>query len=296
MNRIVLDTDLIPLLPQWYREVLDYQEICNTEKDQLDLLASEIMAVANNMFFQTMEVEAIEDWERLLNIAPTAAETLTFRRDRVLNRVSAKPPFTLRFLYKKLDELIGEGQWNVYVDYPNYTLYVESSAQNQFYAQEVSFLINKIKPAHIVYVNTPLLPNTIKLSEGISSTSYTYNYALGSFGLGLLPFASMGEERQNKMPTTESLQPALLNYVSSSISTDVAAARLNSSIVISSLNKTVTDNVLTITYSVIAEQTTSITKIELLDSNNNVLTESAVYIPISEPTTIKHIITSVEGV
>ena len=32
MNPIELDTSLLSLLPPWYREVLDYQQICLTEQ------------------------------------------------------------------------------------------------------------------------------------------------------------------------------------------------------------------------------------------------------------------------
>ena len=93
------------------------------------------------------------------------------------------------FLIKK-DELIGPGLWEVHVDYPNYTLYIESSAQNQNYATEVAFTINRIKPAHIVYVNTPFIRSGLLLSEQIERLIRTYNYKLGSWALGALPFAT----------------------------------------------------------------------------------------------------------
>lgn len=156
MNRVILDTDMLSLLPPWYREILDYQQICQTEEAQFTALANEINGVADNFFFQTMDISAVSQWERIFGITPNLdTDTLEFRRARVLNRISTRPPFTLGFLYQKLDELIGPGEWTVTVDYPNYTLYIESSAENQLYATEVAYTINRIKPAHIVYVNTP---------------------------------------------------------------------------------------------------------------------------------------------
>ena len=41
MNPIELDTNLLSLLPPWYREVLDYQQICLTEQQQFEALAEE---------------------------------------------------------------------------------------------------------------------------------------------------------------------------------------------------------------------------------------------------------------
>ena len=141
MNPIELDTSLLSLLPPWYREVLDYQQICLTEQQQFEAC----------LLYQTMDERAVGMWEQVFRIVPNPqVESLAFRRTRVLNRISTRPPYTLGFLYQKLDELIGPGEWKVTVDYPNYTLYIESAAQNQNYATELAFTINRIKPAHIV--------------------------------------------------------------------------------------------------------------------------------------------------
>ena len=105
-------------------------------------------------------------WEQVFRIVPNPqVESLAFRRTRVLNRISTRPPYTLGFLYQKLDELIGPGEWKVTVDYPNYTLYIESAAQNQNYATELAFTINRIKPAHIVWVNAPFVRTGLLLSR-----------------------------------------------------------------------------------------------------------------------------------
>ena len=195
MNPIELDTSLLSLLPPWYREVLDYQQICLTEQQQFEALAEEIVGVADNFFFQTMDERAVGMWEQVFRIVPNPqVESLAFRRTRVLNRISTRPPYTLGFLYQKLDELIGPGEWKVTVDYPNYTLYIESAAQNQNYATELAFTINRIKPAHIVWVNAPFVRTGLLLSEIISSAQRIYNYRLGAWELGRLPFATDGPE------------------------------------------------------------------------------------------------------
>lgn len=292
-----LDYEMLTLLPPWYRDILDYQEICQTEEAQFEALAGEITSVADNFFFQTMDLSAIEMWEQIFHIVPNPqTEDIEFRRYRVLNRITTKPPFTLRFLYQKLDELIGPGLWEVNVDYPNYTLYIESSAQNQNYAQEVAFTINRIKPAHIVYVNTPFIQSGLLLSEQIERLIRTYNYKLGSWSLGALPFATDGENEVVKMPETPSIQQALLTGVADFVSSDVASARINGTIPVAALNKSVSGSILTITYTVAAAQTTEITSVELLDGEGNVLTSSQVYVPVGDSIVMKHTIPVNEGV
>ena len=297
MNPIELDTELCKQLPPWYREVLDYQQICQTETAQFEALAQEITGVADNFFFQTMGLSGVEMWEQIFHIVPNPqTEDIDFRRYRVLNRITTKPPYTLGFLYQKLDELIGPGLWEVNVDYPNYTLYIESSAQNQNYAQEVAFTINRIKPAHIVYVNTPFIQSGILLSEQIERLIRTYNYKLGSWALGALPFATDGENEVVKLPETPSIQQALLTGVADFVSGDVASARINGTISITALSKSVSGNILTITYTVANTQTTEITSAELLDGDGNVLTSSQVYVPVGDSIVMKHTIPVNEGV
>lgn len=297
MNPIELDTGLLALLPPWYREVLDYQELCRTETAQFETLADEIIGVADNFFFQTMDEGAVSMWEQVFQIVPNpSTESLDFRRARVLNRITTRPPYTLGFLYQKLDELIGPGEWTVTVDYPNYTLYIESAAQNQNYATELAFTINRIKPAHIVWINSPFVRTGPLLSETISSAQRTYNYKLGSWELGLLPFATDGPEGVIKMPETPSIRQALLTGVANFVSGDVASARVNGTIPIADLAKSVEGAELTVTYTVLPSQTTEITSLELLDGEGNVLTSSTVYIPVTTNVVMKHIIPVAEGV
>lgn len=292
-----LDTSLLEQLPDWYAQILDYQALMDAEQPSFDALADEIIGVADNFFFQTMDESAVAMWEQIFDIvANPATETLEFRRVRVLNRISTKPPFTLSFLYQKLDELIGPGQWTVNVDYPNYTLYIESSALNQSYATEVAFTINRIKPAHIVYINTPLVRASLLLSESIELSQREYNYNLGSWGLGLEPFADEISLGVIKTPQTPSLTAALLSDVANFTSSDVARARINGTLVISDLSKTVSENTLTITYTVTPTQASEITQVELLKADNTVLASSTIYVPVDQSTILKHIIPVQEGV
>lgn len=276
-----LNITLLDQLPPWYREILDYQEICGAEQTQLDALGDQINAVANNLFFQTMNETAVATWEQIFSIvANPTTETLDFRRARIVNRVSTKPPFSLGFLYQKLDELIGPNLWSVTVDYPNYTLYIESSAENQSYATELAITVGKIKPAHIVYVNEPTITTGVLLSEIISAALRRWNYKLGLWTLSGAPFLTAYGEEVVKMASTPSIQDRLLTGVANFVSGDVASARINGTTNITSITKSVANNTLTVTYTVTGEMASEITTAELLDSNGNALTASIVYVPV----------------
>jgi len=121
-----LDTDLLALLPPWYRDILDYQQICKTESEQLQRLSDNIVRIDENFYFQSMDEQAVSLWEAIFGILPDMqTETLEFRRERLLIRIKTRSPFTLAFLYQKLDELVGAGNWKVDLDYANYRLDIE---------------------------------------------------------------------------------------------------------------------------------------------------------------------------
>lgn len=284
-----LDTDLLRYLPPWFRRILDFQEICKTESAQMEALAAAINAVADNFFFQTMDEGAVSTWEKIFGIVPNPqTETLDFRRERVLNRVSMQPPFTLGFLYQKLDQIIGKGKYEIHVDYPNYTLYILSSAENQSYATEVSYTVGRIKPAHIVFINQPFVANKLTLGETVALSALVWQYRLGSWGLGLTPFVLTEDKEVVVVPSNYSVQQELLEDTAKAIPPNVASARINGSIVISALDRTTVGNVAQVQYTVTAEQTSLVTQIELLDSDGNVLTTSPVYVPVTEPAIFTH--------
>lgn len=284
-----LDTDLLRYLPPWFQRILDFQEICKTESAQMEALAAAINAVADNFFFQTMDEGAVSTWEKIFGIVPNPqTETLDFRRQRVLNRVSMQPPFTLGFLYQKLDQIIGKGKYEIHVDYPNYTLYILSSAENQSYATEVSYTVGRIKPAHIVFINQPFVANKLTLGETVALSALVWQYRLGSWGLGLMPFVLTEDKEVVVVPSNYSVQQELLEDTAKAIPPNVTSARINGSIVISSLDRTTVGNVAQVQYTVTAEQTSLVTQIELLDSDGNVLTTSPVYVPVTEPAIFTH--------
>lgn len=296
MTTLSTNTNLLNLLPPWYAEVADYQAICNAEQPVFEQIQADMMQVLSNFFPQTMDVGAVSQWEQVLGIlANPSTESLEFRRYRIINRISTKPPFTLQFLYNKLDELIGPGAWSVDVDYPNYTLYIESNAQTQVYSQEVEFTVNRIKPAHIAYIHRAVVASNVLVGESIQYTRYQWNYLLGSWSLGQLPFAQVIENEVVKTPSMSSVQPLLLNNLTDYTAADIVSARLNGSIAVSDIQTVQNGNVITVTYPVSQAQTGEITQVELLDANGNALVSAQVYIPVVDTVSVKHTITIAEG-
>lgn len=291
-----LNIKLLDQLPPWYREVLDYQEMCQTEQAEIDALSAGINAVWSNFFLQTMDEGATSMWEAIFGITAIPGEDLDFRRDRVINRISSRPPYTMAFLHSQLDRLLGAGNYTVTMDYPNYTLYIESAAENIGYSQELAITIGRIKPAHIVYISVPNIRSGLALSETISGAEETWNYRLGSWALYSAPFLSILPEEVIKMPETPSIQAPLISGVASFVAGDIAGARINGTVTLSDITKTVENGTVTVTYDVTSAQANEITQVELLDTAGTALTSVSIYAAVgSDGIKMKHTIPIKEG-
>ena len=295
MNNIRFEPYVCKYLPTWYQDIEDYKQICQAESAQFTIAETFAKKVYGNFYFATMDAGALSEWEGLFGIVADPSESLDFRRTRIMNRLSMKPPYSLKFLKAQLDKLIGAGNYDVIVDPANYTIYVDSAAENQAYAIEVNYTVNTIKPAHMVYINEPVIEAGILAGEEIESSDFRYNYRLGSWGLGLHPFGSGTSQEVIKMATTPSIQAAMLEGLASFSLSDIAKARVNGIIIISNLTKTQDGALVTIQYTVSPTDVSEINQLELLAADNTVLTKSNVYVPVAQTTVLKHKILIAEG-
>ena len=285
------------LFPSVYNGVLEISALSETDDVLLDRALAKLERAQLNQFILTADEETISVYEKMFSIlANPTTETLQFRRERILNRMSLQPPFTMRWLQNKLDGIIGVGKWNAYVDYANRTLYVESFVVNQQWFNELRITINRIKPCNLVFVNKPLIMADVVANETIVSATQHYNYILGQWQLGQGPFATTDPEEVIKLPSVNSINPNLLADVASFSATDVVAVRLNGSVKLSNFTTKAGQGTTTIVeYEVKPAQASEITQIELLGTGDRVLTASSVYIPVTEAVICKHSINFKEG-
>lgn len=285
------------LFPSVYNGVLEISVLSETDDVLLDQSLAKLERAQLNQFILTADEETISVYEKMFSIlANPTTETLQFRRERILNRMSLQPPFTMRWLQNKLDGIIGVGKWNAYVDYANRTLYIESFVVNQQWFNELRITINRIKPCNLVFVNKPLIMADVVANETIVSATQHYNYILGQWQLGQEPFATTDSEEVIKLPSVNSINPNLLADVASFSATDVVAVRLNGSVKLSNFTTKAGQGTTTIVeYEVKPAQASEITQIELLGTGDRVLTASSVYIPVTEAVICKHSINFKEG-
>ncbi|WP_223869660.1 putative phage tail protein [Paenibacillus sabuli] len=182
--------------PDYYHAIAEMMALAGSEGEELHAALAETNRQLDDQFVLTSSLAAVRRREAMLGIqADPDAESLSFRRKRIVNRYSTKPPFTLRYLQQRLDYLVGIGAAIASVDEHAYLLRVTASIDNAVVFNEVMRTIETIKPANLVYQQNTALALKIGVEEQIVAKAMTWNYRLDeSWRLGDTPFVSYGSE------------------------------------------------------------------------------------------------------
>lgn len=286
--------------PRFYDGYVEIDAIIDTEDKAFEEIGANFRRAINNQFIKLADETGISAYEVLFDvIADPSTETLEERRDRLLNRVSVIPYYTTIFLRNRLDSLIGAGLYNLIIDYDNYTLYLESAAENQLYYNEIAVLMSNIKPCNIVFINMPLVSQQIFVSEQVNVSKLTYNYVLGGqWKLGEKPFISHEDKGIIKGRSTNSMSSLMEAKYRQFTLSEITSVLINNTIRITTfLTKEEVNGEAIIEYIVPQqEQNIEVTNIKLLDKDGLICFESPVYVPVYEDTIMKHNIIIKEGV
>ena len=278
--------------PRYYEGILETDELIKVENDIWNNLYLLLNKAKNNQFIAYADEDGIYAYEQLFQIvADPETETLEERRFRLLNRIQTLSYYTMIYLRQKLNSLFGENNYEVEMDYLNYTLYVKSNASNSFIYKESIATINKIKPANIVFINVPFIPTTIEVGEEIYQQKWWWNYILGGkWRVGQKPFISVQELAKLKSEEVQSLTPLMLNKLKTFTGEEIKAVLINDTYKITTfVQKIITGGYLRIQYNIENwEQIQLITNIKFLDEGDLILSNDPVYIPISSDTMIEH--------
>ena len=160
---------LLAQLPEYFRGILDFRALMDTEQITLDEAADAILQVQKNFFVQTCDTPTLEQWEKILNLTAVAGDTVEFRRWRILTRLNLRLPYTLPQLRIYLDNLLGTANYRLALDYAGHSLVVEVAEGiiNPRVLEELTRQLGGMLPAHIAY-------QIISYQNGKQATAYAF--------------------------------------------------------------------------------------------------------------------------
>ncbi|MEY8339069.1 putative phage tail protein [Lachnospiraceae bacterium 62-35] len=152
--------NLMPILPQYFRPVLEFQELMEAYGTVLNELEKNINQVWDNIYIQTCDEETVKMYELQFGITASPWETLEYRRQRILQKFNTIVPFSIEFLEDRLTELFGQ----------DYTLSIDPAAcraeisitSDRYGAVDLLYdLILDVVPAHLEIVSNQQVTNYI---------------------------------------------------------------------------------------------------------------------------------------
>ena len=145
-------------LPSILLKTYEFPLLCETEQPEIDRLHDAADAVLDAQFLSTAGEYAIQRYEKIFGVVPQDTDTLDERRFKVLAKINAQLPFSVRRLRQQLETLCGVDGYKLEVNGGRYTLTVKvalTAKRNQRAAEE---LLADIVPANMV-CTTSLLYN-----------------------------------------------------------------------------------------------------------------------------------------
>lgn len=301
MANIVLDTSPEKYFPRVYEGVLETQELSKAEEYLFNTALSRLDALWANQFILTCNESGIVKYEKVLGItANPNVESLDFRRMRVMNRYAATPPYTLRWLSSKIDDLLGKGQWEYDIDYKTRTLTIEAAASSESWSHEISVTMTNVKPANLVFILKPRVASEIRASENIGAIRQIFNYKLGiSWNLGANPFSSVLGEEEISLARVSTITPDMLNSLAEFAESKISKVVINDTYAITKENFIALqseDNKVSFQYAVPANiGLGAITNTKIYDAENTLLENADIYVSNSYDVVLKHTLTFKEG-
>lgn len=145
-------------LPSILLKTYEFPLLCDTEQPEIDRLRDAADAVLDAQFISTAGETAIARYEKIFGITPMDTDTLDERRFKVLAKINAQLPFSVRRLRQQLETLCGADGYKLELDGDRYTLTVKVALTAKRNQQAVEELLADIVPANMV-CTTSLLYN-----------------------------------------------------------------------------------------------------------------------------------------
>lgn len=140
------------LSPHIYNKNVEMQNILETEQAEFDTLETKIKTMFLNTFPKTANIEGIYKFEKLFGIVPSpSTESLQFRQERIINRLSNFPPFTEEYLKEVLDNILGKNMYEFVIDYETYTIDISALEPGSGWVGELTKTLEKIIPVNMVW-------------------------------------------------------------------------------------------------------------------------------------------------
>lgn len=118
---------LIEYLPKFMQDIKEFKELFNTEDIEIEKLNEAIEKITDEVIVKRAQDYGLTRYEKIYNTVNTSSD-LEIRRLNILSKINNRTPFTMKWLQGKLNEMVGEDNYSLEIDYNSYTLTIKFDA------------------------------------------------------------------------------------------------------------------------------------------------------------------------
>lgn len=117
---------LIEYMPQYLKNIREFQEIFKSEDEQLEYMSNLIAKMLTEVIVKTADSYGLERYEKIYNITDIAT-TIEARRTNILLKMNNRVPYSKKWLANLLDAVIGKDKYILSIDESTYSINIEMS-------------------------------------------------------------------------------------------------------------------------------------------------------------------------
>lgn len=117
---------LIEYMPQYLKNIREFQEIFKSEDEQLEYMSNLIAKMLTEVIVKTADSYGLERYEKIYNITDIAT-TIEARRTNILLKMNNRVPYSKKWLTNLLDAVIGKDKYILSIDESTYSINIEMS-------------------------------------------------------------------------------------------------------------------------------------------------------------------------
>ena len=138
-------------------QIYDYNEI---QEEELEAAVEELN---DDIMLDTMHIDIIERWEKILNINPLDDDTEEDRRFKVKAKVNEKLPYSIRVLKRKLDTLC-PGGYSIEMPEDRTNILVKIALTSKKMRSAIADMLEEMLPLNMLY-STQIMYNAWGMLE-----------------------------------------------------------------------------------------------------------------------------------
>ena len=162
---------LIEYMPPFLKNIREFNKIFDAEDIELEDLNYNVKKMLTEVIVKMADSYGLDRYEKIYNINNTS-NNVEVRRINILNKINDILPFTLKWLYNKLEEALGKGNFHIDIDYNNYSIKITILGLSMEIADIYRENLRQQLPANMVIVFDLQINNNIVIGSTIVQKEY----------------------------------------------------------------------------------------------------------------------------